>query len=132
MNRITSFEEIEAWEVARELTRQIYALTKRQPFARDFGLRDQIRRAAISIMSNIAEGYESQTEAMFTRYLGIAKGSAGELRVRSRISSQSSCSDLHQIWSRTIERNRRRSQVYVEDFAIEERPKMVVKMSARM
>ena len=54
------------------------------------------------------------------------------LKVRSRISSQSSCSDLHQIWSRTIERNRRRSQVYVEDFAIEERPKMVVKMSARM
>ena len=55
-----------------------------------------------------------------------------QLRVRLRISSQSWCSDFHQIWSRTIERSRRRSQAYAEDFAIEERPKMVVKMGARM
>ncbi len=80
MSTIKSFEEIEAWKGARELTRQVYTLTRRQPFAKDFGMKDQICRAAVSIMSNIAEGYESQTEAVFIRHLGIAKGSAGELR----------------------------------------------------
>ncbi len=77
---LKSFEEIKAWKGARELTRQVYALTRREPFAKDFGMRDQVCRAEVSIMSNIAEGYESQTEAVFIRYLGIAKGSAGELR----------------------------------------------------
>ena len=80
MSTIKSFEEIEAWKGARQLTRQVYTLTKRQAFAKDFGMKDQICRAAVSIMSNIAEGYESQTEAVFIRHLGIAKGSAGELR----------------------------------------------------
>ena len=80
MSTIKSFEEIEAWQGARELVRQTYALTRRQPFAKDFGMKDQVCRAAVSIMSNIAEGYESQTEAVFIRYLGIARGSAGELR----------------------------------------------------
>ena len=80
MSTIKSFEEIEAWKGARELTRQVYALARRQPLARDFGMKDQICRAAVSVMSNIAEGYESQTEAVFIRHLGIAKGSAGELR----------------------------------------------------
>ncbi len=80
MSTIKSFEEIEAWKGARELTRQVYTLTRRQPFAKDFGMKDQVCRAAVSIMSNIAEGYESQTEAVFIRHLGIAKGSAGELR----------------------------------------------------
>ena len=55
-------------------------MTKRKAFAKDFGLRGQICRAAVSIMSNIAEGYESQTHAVFIRHLSIAKGSAGELR----------------------------------------------------
>ena len=80
MSTIKSFEEIEAWKGARELARQVYALTRRQQFAKDFGMKHQVCRAAVSIMSNIAEGYESQTEAVFIRYLGIAKGSAAELR----------------------------------------------------
>ena len=77
---IKYFEDIEAWKEARILTRQIYKLSKRGSFSKDFGLRDQICRAAISIMSNIAEGYESQASGTFIRYLKIAKGSAGELR----------------------------------------------------
>ena len=80
MTAIRSFEDIEAWKESREITRKIYDLTKRKEFAKDFGLRGQICRAAVSIMSNIAEGYESQTHAVFIRHLSIAKGSAGELR----------------------------------------------------
>jgi len=80
MPTITRFEEIEAWQTARELTKLIYMLTNDGKFARDFGLKDQIRRASVSIMSNIADGFESQTQAQFIRYLGIAKASAGEVR----------------------------------------------------
>ena len=80
MPTITRFEEIEAWQTARDLTKLIYMLTDAGKFARDFGLKDQIRRASVSIMSNIAEGFESQTQAQFIRYLGIAKASAGEVR----------------------------------------------------
>jgi four helix bundle protein len=82
MTKITRFEEIEAWQTARELTRQIYELTNAGQFARDFGLRDQMRRASVSIMSNIAEGFESRTPALFVEYLGRAKASAGELRAQ--------------------------------------------------
>jgi len=80
MATITRFEEIHAWQTARELTKQIYQLTNTGDFKKDFGLRDQIRRAAISVMSNIAEGFESKTQALFLNYLGFAKASGGEVR----------------------------------------------------
>ncbi len=80
MGSIKSFEEFEVWKTAREITFRIYCVTRQKAFAGDFGLKDQICRASISIMSNIAEGYESQTENVFVRHLGIAKGSAGEVR----------------------------------------------------
>jgi four helix bundle protein len=80
MSTITRFEEIDAWKTARELTRLIYALTDRGNFAKDFGLKNQIQRASVSIMSNIAEGFESRTQARFIDYLGHAKASAGEVR----------------------------------------------------
>jgi len=86
MPTITRFEEIEAWQTARELTKMIYALTEKGEYARDFGLKDQIRRAAVSVMSNIAEGFESQTQQQFIRYLGIAKASAGEFRSQLYVS----------------------------------------------
>ena len=79
MPTISRFEEIEAWKTARELTNLVYELTSHDKFSRDFGLKDQIRRAAVSVMSNIAEGFESQTQAQFVRYLGIAKGSSAEV-----------------------------------------------------
>lgn len=74
------FEAIEAWQLARKLTADIYALTRSGGFAKDFALRDQIRRAANSIMSNIAEGHESRTRSLFIDLLGRAKGSCGEVR----------------------------------------------------
>jgi four helix bundle protein len=82
MSTIHRFEEIEAWQTARELTKIVYELTSRGAFSHDFGLRDQMRRAAVSVMSNIAEGFESRTTALFAELLGRAKGSAGELRAQ--------------------------------------------------
>ncbi|SRR6266511_473496 len=85
MGTIRRFEEIEAWQTARELTKLIYQLSNDGTFGRDFGLRDQMRRAAVSIMSNIAEGFESRTQPLFIEYLGRAKGSAGELRAQTYV-----------------------------------------------
>ncbi len=82
MATIKHFEDIEAWQTARMLTQAVYSETKSGAFARDFGLKDQMRRAAVSIMSNVAEGFESRTNALFIDYLGRAKGSAGELRAQ--------------------------------------------------
>ena len=73
-----SFEDLEAWQKARELNKAIYALSNDEPFARDFGLRDQMRRAASSIMLNIAEGFDSGSDAEFVRFLGYARRSASE------------------------------------------------------
>jgi len=77
---IERFEDIVAWQYARVLCREIYLVTGQPPFARDFALRDQIRRAAISIPSNIAEGFERFRPAEFHQFLSIAKGSIRELR----------------------------------------------------
>ncbi len=74
------FEDLQIWQEARELTRMIYTITNQGSFAQDFGLRDQMRRASVSIMSNIAEGFESRTTNLFIEFLGRAKASAGELR----------------------------------------------------
>jgi len=80
MPTIIRFEDIEAWKTSRELTRTIYALTEQGQFSKDFGLKNQIQRASVSVMSNIAEGFESRTQAQFLDYLGHAKASAGEVR----------------------------------------------------
>ena len=82
MTTAKRFEDLEVWQRAKDLTNLIYKHSTDGTFSRDFGLRDQMRRAAISIMSNIAEGFESQTQAMFIKYLAYAKGSAGELRAQ--------------------------------------------------
>ena len=79
MATIKRFEEIEAWQVGRSLVNAVYALTKKGGFARDWGLRDQIQRAAVSVCSNIAEGFERCGNKEFAHFLWIAKGSAGEV-----------------------------------------------------
>jgi four helix bundle protein len=78
--KILRFEDLEAWQLSRELTNQIYTLTKRESIRRDFGFIDQIRKAAISIMNNIAEGFERGSNKDFVKFLFIARGSAGEVR----------------------------------------------------
>ena len=79
-SKIEKFEDFIAWQKARKLTRQIYNATNLPAFSRDFGLKDQIRRAAVSIMSNIAEGFERRRPSEFHQFLSIAKGSCAELR----------------------------------------------------
>ncbi|HRQ24780.1 MAG TPA: four helix bundle protein [Anaerolineales bacterium] len=88
MTTAKRFEDLEVWQRAKDLTNLIYKHSTDGAFSRDFGLRDQMRRAAVSIMSNIAEGFESQTQASFIKYLGHAKGSAGELRAQLYIAKE--------------------------------------------
>ena len=80
MSTIRSFEDLNAWKQARILNKEIYRITARGLFGRDFALRDQIRRASISISSNIAEGFERNGRKEFLNFLSIAKASAGEVR----------------------------------------------------
>ncbi len=79
MATIERFEDLICWQKARELTKHIYATFKD---CKDFGFKDQIQRAAVSVLSNIAEGFERGTQAEFLNYLFIAKGSAGEVRAQ--------------------------------------------------
>ena len=78
--RIERFEDIEAWQLARELTRKVYCLTKKTKFTRDFGLKGQIQDAADSSMHNIAEGFDSETNPEFVRFLRYAKRSCTEVQ----------------------------------------------------
>lgn len=80
MSEIKTFEDLDAWQVARELSRWVYDMTRNAGFRRDFGLADQIRRAVASVLSNIAEGFERGSNRKFARFLFIAKASAGEVR----------------------------------------------------
>jgi four helix bundle protein len=80
MAKIERFEDIEAWKKGRELRKSIYACSKTGKFAADFCLRDQIRRASISITSNIAEGFEREGNREFIQFLAHSKGSCGEVR----------------------------------------------------
>jgi four helix bundle protein len=76
------FEDIEAWQHARQLTRMVYAATSDGMFAKDFGLRDQMQRAAVSLMSNIAEGFGRGGNKEFIQFLAPAKGSAAEVQAQ--------------------------------------------------
>ncbi len=78
--RIDRFEDIEAWQLARELTSKVYTLTKKAKFTRDFGLKGQIQDAAGSSMHNIAEGFDSETNNEFVRFLRYAKRSCTEVQ----------------------------------------------------
>ena len=80
--KIKKFEDLESWKKARKLTNRVYEATAAGSFTRDFGLKDQIRRASISILSNIAEGFERGGDKEFLQFLAIAKGSCGEVRAQ--------------------------------------------------
>ncbi len=78
--RIKNFEELDAWKEARKLTKQIYDPTNKRPFSRDFGLTNQIQRAAVSVMANIAEGFDSGSTKHFIQFLSYSRRSASELQ----------------------------------------------------
>lgn len=77
---ITKFEELRIWQESRELSKIIYKLTSKVLFKRDYGLKDQIQRAAVSVMTNIAEGFERDNNKEFIKFLTYSKGSCGEVR----------------------------------------------------
>lgn len=79
MAKIDKFQDLEAWKMARKITKQIYHVSKQDGFSRDFALVNQIRRAAISILSNIAEGFERNGDKEFLQFLSIAKASNAEV-----------------------------------------------------
>ena len=80
MAMISRFEDIQAWQEARQLVKMIYKLTNSGTVAKDFGLRDQIQRASVSAMTNIAEGFDCESKLEFARFLGIARRSAVEVQ----------------------------------------------------
>jgi four helix bundle protein len=80
MALIQRFEDIQAWQEARILVKMIYQLTNKDKFSKDFGMRDQIRRAAVSVMNNVAEGFDCESKVEFARFLGIARRSAVEVQ----------------------------------------------------
>ena len=85
MATIERFEELEVWKSSIELCADIYKLTNTDLFSKDYGLKDQIRRASVSVPSNISEGYERDSKKQFLYFLVIAKGSCGELRTQLKI-----------------------------------------------
>jgi len=109
MARIQRFEDLEAWKIAREVSREIYTVSKHGAFARDFGLRDQICRSSVSIMSNVAEGFERDGDKEFMNFLSIAKASAGETRSLLYIALDQnyiSENEFRPIYNRLVENSR--------------------------
>jgi len=85
---IRSFEDLLVWQLAIELVKEIYLITTKGLLKNDFGLKDQFRRAAISIPTNIAEGFERRSRKEYLLFLNISKGSAGELRSLLRVAAE--------------------------------------------
>ena len=91
MATFRSFEEIEAWRKARQLTEEVYRVNATGGFARDYPLRDQLRRACVSVMSNIAEGFERDGNGEFVQFLPVAKGTVDEVRSQLYIAVDRRC-----------------------------------------
>jgi four helix bundle protein len=109
MATIERFEDIQAWQKGRELTQAVYRFSRRGEFARDLALKDQIRRTAISITSNIAEGFERVGNREFIQFLSTAKGSCGEVRSQLYVALDESYitqEEFQQLHDRCIENNR--------------------------
>ena len=83
--KVEKFEDLIAWQKAHLLAVSVYSMTSREPFTRDFGLKDQIQRAAVSVMSNIAEGFERYSRPEFRQFLSVARGSVAEVRSQLHI-----------------------------------------------
>jgi four helix bundle protein len=96
MGKIEKFEDIESWKLTREITRLVYEVSTKGAFSKDFALCNQIRRASISVLSNIAEGFERGGNKEFLNFLAIAKGSCGEVRCQLYVALDQSYIDSDQ------------------------------------
>lgn len=101
--KVQKFEDLIAWQKARELTKRIYQLTREPPFCRDFGLSNQIQRSAVSVMSNLAEGFERGSSSEFHQFLVIAKASCAEVRSQLYVAldigylNENTFNEIHQL-----------------------------------
>ncbi len=114
MSTIEKFEDIEAWKMAREITQMIYQISSASNFSKDFALVNQIRRASVSILSNIAEGFERNGDKEFIQFLTIAKGSCGEVRAQLYVALDQNYIDKEQfviIKNKLVETNRMLSRL---------------------
>jgi four helix bundle protein len=110
MATVTRFEDLEIWQLARELHKYVFRITSEAPFCRDFGLRNQIRDSSGSVMDNIAEGFERDGNKEFYQFLSVSKGSCGECRSQSyRAFDDAYISEvtLNELLSRTDELSRK-------------------------
>jgi len=109
MAKIEKFEDIESWKLAREITKLIYTASSAGNFSKDFALVNQMRRASISILSNIAEGFERGGNKEFLNFLSIAKGSCGEVRAQLYVALDQNYIDekqFEEISGKLLETNR--------------------------
>lgn len=95
MAKVERFEDLEVWQIAKAIAVEVYRISDLEPIKADFGLKDQIRRAAMSLSDNVAEGFEYNNNPDFIRFLVYAKGSSGELRNKLIILKE--CGKLNQI-----------------------------------
>lgn len=100
MSKVERFEDLHVWQMARDLSVAVYDLTKGSEFSKDWGLRDQIQRASVSVMSNIAEGFERYSRQEFKQFLSVARGSCAEVRSQIQLAkslgyvAESDCSKV--------------------------------------
>lgn len=131
MASIERFEDLEIWQLARELVREVYKLTRKEEFSKDYGLKDQIRRSSVSVMNNISEGFESRTTNRFIDYLGRSKGSCGETRSVSYVALDCKYitkSEFRNLYDRctTISKKTQKLMNYLEGYSSNDRVKDVL------
>ncbi len=113
---VKDFEELEVWKLARDLASQVYDASKKGNLAKDYALRDQLRRSATSVMSNIAEGFERGGNQEFIQFLSIAKGSCGEARSQMYIALDQGYVDKKN--AQTLISSFRRLSVMINNFIV--------------
>jgi four helix bundle protein len=100
MSKVERFEDLQVWQMAHDLSVAIYGLTRDGGFSKDWGLRDQIQRASVSVMSNIAEGFERYSRQEFKQFLSIARGSCAEVRSQIQLAKSlgyvADCSTIYE------------------------------------
>lgn len=131
MGKIERFEDLEIWKLARVLVNQVYESSRKSHFAKDYGLKNQVRRSSVSVMNNISEGFESRTNKLFINYLGQAKASCGETRSMLFVSLDSNyISDIvfQELYDLCVKISRKIQKLisYLEDYNSNSRVKEVM------
>jgi four helix bundle protein len=137
MATVKQFEDLHVWQDARQLVNAVYSASKARAFNADFGLRDQIRRAAVSTMSNIAEGFERGTRKEFVQFLNIAKGSNGEVRSQLCVAVDQKCigeTEFNSLRDLSVALSKKLSAFirYLESYAANARVKKPARVAANL